>query len=45
MRAYAFKHDGVRRPIASEEERQAYRRGLSRVAGHRLLAHPWKREE
>jgi GTP-binding protein EngB required for normal cell division len=41
MRMYALKHDAVRRELATEEEQNAYYRGLAWVAGDRTIARPW----
>lgn len=37
MRRYALRHDGVRRYLASEEEKGAAQKALSMIAGHRTL--------
>ncbi len=44
MRMYALKHDAVRRELVTEEERNAYYRGLAWVAGERTTAQPWPTE-
>jgi hypothetical protein len=41
MRMYALKHDAIRRELATEEEQNAYYRGLAWVAGDRTIARPW----
>jgi hypothetical protein len=41
MRMYALKHDAIRRELVTEEERNAYFRGLAWVAGERTIAQPW----
>ena len=45
MRMYALKHDAVRRELATEEERNAYYRGLALVAGERTIARPWPKQQ
>jgi GTP-binding protein EngB required for normal cell division len=44
MRMYALKHDAIRRGLVTEEERNAYLRGLAWVAGERTIARPWPTE-
>jgi len=44
MRMYALKHDALRRGLVTEEERNAYHRGLAWVAGEQTIARPWTAE-
>ena len=44
MRMYALKHDALRRELVTEEEQNAYYRGLAWVAGERTIARPWPTE-
>jgi GTP-binding protein EngB required for normal cell division len=44
MRMYALKHDAIRRELVTEEERNAYYRGLAWVAGEQTIARPWTTE-
>jgi GTP-binding protein EngB required for normal cell division len=44
MRRYALKHDALRRGTESEDERVAYHRGLSQLAGDKRLQSPWRVE-
>jgi GTP-binding protein EngB required for normal cell division len=44
MRRYVLKHDALRRGSESEDERVAYRRGLSHLAGDKRLRAPWRVE-
>jgi GTP-binding protein EngB required for normal cell division len=44
MRMYALKHDALRRELVTEEEQNAYHRGLAWVAGDRTIARPWPTE-
>ena len=44
MRMYALKHDAIRRELVTDEERNAYYRGLAWVAGEQTIARPWPTE-
>ena len=44
MERYALKHDALRRALASEDERIAYRRALSQLVGDKRLRAPWRVE-
>jgi hypothetical protein len=37
MRRYAVKHDGLRRSLASDEEREASKRAVAFLAGRRSI--------
>ncbi len=42
MERYALKHDAHRRALQSEDERVAYHRALSHLAGDKRLQAPWR---
>lgn len=42
MERYALKHDALRRGLQSEDERVAYHRALSHLAGDKRLQAPWR---
>jgi len=45
MRMYALKHDAIRQQLVTQEERNAYYRGLAWVAGERTMAQPWPAQQ
>jgi len=44
MERCALKHDALRRGLQSEDERLAYRRGISQLVGDKRLQAPWRVE-
>lgn len=44
MKRYSLRHDALRRGLNSEDERNAYHRGLSQLVGDKRLQAPWRVE-
>jgi GTP-binding protein EngB required for normal cell division len=44
MQNYALKHDGVRRALQNEDEKDAYLRAIVRLVGGRAICAPWEED-